>query len=99
MSLTALFPGVDAPLPTGSGTFLSPQDDFTIFGLALDAAGLTDAVRALDGASVFVPSDAAFVALAQDLGYAGDPQDETAVFGASRRRWARWPPTTTPSRS
>lgn len=81
MSLTAIFPTVDTPLSTGAGT-LSPQDDFTIFGLALDAAGLTEAVQALDGATVFVPSDAAFAALAQDLGYTGDPEDTTAVFNA-----------------
>jgi uncharacterized surface protein with fasciclin (FAS1) repeats len=81
MSLTAIFPDVDAPLPSGSG-LLSQQEDVAILGLALDAAGLTDAVRALDGATVFAPTDAAFVALAQDLGYDGDPEDDEAVFDA-----------------
>ena len=81
MSLTAIFPDVDAPLPSGSG-LLSQQEDVAILGLALDAAGLTDAVRALDDATVFAPTDAAFVALAQDLGYDGDPEDDEAVFDA-----------------
>jgi len=61
----------------------STGDSFEVLTLALEAAGLTGA---LDGAddelTVFAPTDAAFAALAADLGFTGDPEDPDAVFGA-----------------
>lgn len=59
------------------------SDDFNILRTALDAAGLTDALDQPDAdLTVFAPSDSAFTRLAQDFGYAGDPDDEQAVFDA-----------------
>ena len=58
------------------------SDAFGLLVRALDAAGLTETVRGLDDVTVFAPTDAAFAALAADLGYAGDPADEDAVFDA-----------------
>ena len=58
------------------------SDAFGLLVRALDAAGLTETVRGLDDVTVFAPTDAAFAALAADLGYEGDPADEEAVFDA-----------------
>ena len=55
------------------------SDDFNILVAALNAAGLTDTVRNADDITVFAPTDAAFTALAVDLGFDGDQSDETAV--------------------
>ena len=63
------------------GEFDSNNQDFDILFQALEAAGLTDAVA--DPASdltVFAPTDAAFIKLAQDLGYQGN--DETGAYNA-----------------
>ena len=59
------------------------SSDFDILRTALDAAGLTEALDQPDAdLTVFAPSDTAFTRLAQDFGYAGDPDDEQAVFEA-----------------
>ncbi|MEM0935376.1 MAG: fasciclin domain-containing protein [Pseudomonadota bacterium] len=58
------------------------NDNFDILVTALGAAGLVDTVSGLNDITVFAPTDAAFAALAVDLGYTGDPEDEDAVFGA-----------------
>ncbi|WP_299679243.1 fasciclin domain-containing protein [uncultured Roseobacter sp.] len=57
------------------------SDDFNILVQALTAANLVDAVRDSADITVFAPTDAAFTALAVDLGFAGDTSDESAVFG------------------
>ncbi|MEO1512733.1 MAG: fasciclin domain-containing protein, partial [Planctomycetota bacterium] len=57
--------------------------DLSILVTALDAAGLVGAVAdASADLTVFAPTNAAFAALAADLGYTGDPADEDAVFAA-----------------
>jgi len=57
--------------------------NFDILVTALDAAGLVDAVADPEASlTVFAPTDDAFAQLAADLGYTGDPSDETAVFNA-----------------
>ena len=56
------------------------SNDFNILVTALNTAGLTDTVRDADDITVFAPTDAAFTALAVDLGFDGDTSDETAVF-------------------
>ncbi len=53
--------------------------DFDILREALVATGLVDAVAAAQDVSVFAPNDAAFIRLAQDLGYSGD--DEQGALG------------------
>lgn len=82
MSLQALFPTIDATLPTANETSLSSATDFEVLALALDAAGLTQTVADLEGTTIFAPTDAAFANLATSLGFEGDPQDPNAVFGA-----------------
>lgn len=82
MSLQALFPTIDASLPTAAAGSLSSSSDFQVLGLALDAAGLGEIVAGLEGATIFAPTDAAFASLAGSLGFTGDPQDANAVFGA-----------------
>jgi uncharacterized surface protein with fasciclin (FAS1) repeats len=57
------------------------SDDFNILVMALNTAGLTDTVRTSTDITVFAPTDAAFTALAVDLGFDGDQTDESAVFG------------------
>ena len=63
------------------GEFDSNSQDFDMLFKALEAAGLTDALAdpAAD-LTVFAPTDAAFVKLAQDLGYDGN--DEAKAFDA-----------------
>ena len=51
-------------------------------GLALDAANLSGTVGGLENFTLFAPTDAAFASLAQNLGFDGDPEDASAVFGA-----------------
>ncbi len=59
------------------------SDDFNILVKAVVAADLAGALSAPDAdLTVFAPTDAAFVNLAQAFGYAGDPADEDAVFDA-----------------
>ena len=62
---------------------VASSDDFNILLKAVVAAGLDDEL-AVEGAdlTVFAPNDAAFVRLAQDFGFDGDPNDEDAVFAA-----------------
>lgn len=63
------------------GTFDSNQKDFDLLLTALQTAGLVDALADPDAnLTVFAPTDAAFVKLAQDLGYEGS--DEAGAFGA-----------------
>ncbi len=62
---------------------VSSSDDFNILLTAVVAAGLDDELADADAdLTVFAPTDAAFVRLAQDFGYTGDPHDEDAVFAA-----------------
>ena len=56
------------------------SDDFNILVKALSTAGLVETVQNADDITVFAPTDAAFIALAVDLGYGGDTADEHAVF-------------------
>ncbi|MBD3763984.1 MAG: fasciclin domain-containing protein [Rhodobacterales bacterium] len=77
-------PGNDAPSITelvlaSGGTPDTNSGDFDLLLTAVQAAGLADALAdpAAD-LTVFAPTDAAFVALAQDLGFAGT--DEGAAF-------------------
>ena len=78
-------PGNDAPTITGialaSGTgFDANGQDFDILREAVVAAGLAGALDDPDAdLTVFAPNDAAFVGLAQTLGYHGD--DEAGAFG------------------
>ncbi|MGJ8605898.1 MAG: fasciclin domain-containing protein [Marivita sp.] len=57
------------------------SEDFSILVTALSTAGLTETVRAAENITVFAPTNAAFAALAVDLGFAGDQSDGDAVFG------------------
>ena len=82
MSLTALFPALDAPITARDGAMLSPAADFEVLALALDAAELTTTVAGLEDVTVFAPTDAAFAGLATSLGFDGDTSDADAVFGA-----------------
>lgn len=62
------------------GSFDSNQKDFDLLLTALQTAGLVDALADPDAdLTVFAPTDAAFVKLAQDLGYEGS--DEAGAFG------------------
>lgn len=81
-------PGNEQPTPTiagivaqsGSG-FDSNSQDFDILLTALQTAGLVDALDdAAADLTVFAPTDAAFIALAQDLGF--DGTDEAGAFDA-----------------
>jgi Ca2+-binding RTX toxin-like protein len=59
------------------------DDRFNILVKAVTAANLGAALSNEDtDLTVFAPTDAAFVKLAQAFGYAGDPADEDAVFDA-----------------
>lgn len=70
--------GADDP-PTIADIALG-SEDFELLVAALDAAGLVDAVADPNASlTVFAPTDAAFVALAQDLGYPGS--DEAGALG------------------
>ena len=57
------------------------SEEFSILVTALNTAGLTDTVRAAEDITVFAPTNAAFAALAEDLGFDGDTSDAEAVFG------------------
>ncbi|RBI83252.1 hypothetical protein DRV85_16765 [Rhodosalinus halophilus] len=78
-------PGNDAPSLAGivaaSGAgFDDDGSDFDILLAAVQTAGLTAALDDPDAdLTVFAPDDAAFVGLAQDLGYSGD--DEEGALG------------------
>jgi uncharacterized surface protein with fasciclin (FAS1) repeats len=57
------------------------SSDFDILEQALIAADLVTTVQQAKDITVFAPTDAAFTALAVDLGFDGDAADENAVFG------------------
>jgi len=57
------------------------SENFSILVTALTTADLADTVRAAEDITVFAPTNAAFAALAQDLGFDGDTTDADAVFG------------------
>lgn len=76
---------LDIPGNTPSVTdIVEGSNDFNILGLAIEAAGLGDALSkdGLEDITVFAPTDAAFTKLADDLGLEFDPNDEASVFGA-----------------
>ncbi len=55
--------------------------DFDLLNAALEAAGLTDALSAGNAdLTVFAPTDAAFVSLAQKLGFTGTDEGEALTF-------------------
>ncbi|MEM1299484.1 MAG: fasciclin domain-containing protein, partial [Pseudomonadota bacterium] len=56
------------------------SDDFNILVQALSTAGLVETIQNANDITVFAPTDAAFTALAVDLGFDGDQSDEDAVF-------------------
>ena len=56
------------------------SDDFDILEDALVAANLVTTVQNATDITVLAPDDAAFTALAVDLGFSGDTTDEDAVF-------------------
>ncbi|MGD1944636.1 MAG: fasciclin domain-containing protein [Leptolyngbyaceae cyanobacterium] len=59
----------------------SDRQDFDILRLAVQTAGLTDTLNdPTADLTVFAPTDAAFIALAQDLGF--DGSDEAGAFDA-----------------
>lgn len=72
----------DAPtllglLEESGGSFDANSEDFDMLLTALQATGLDEAVDDPDAdLTVFVPNDAAFIGLAQDLGYDGDDEGE-----------------------
>ena len=57
------------------------SSDFDILEDALVAANLVTTVQNATDITVLAPDDAAFTALAVDLGFTGDTTDEDAVFG------------------
>ncbi|MGX9355590.1 fasciclin domain-containing protein [Roseobacteraceae bacterium S113] len=83
--LPADLPGNDAPTITeialASGTgFDSNGEDFDLLREAVVAAGLADTLGDVNADfTVFAPNDAAFVGLAQSLGFGGS--DEAGAFG------------------
>ncbi|MBT9311808.1 fasciclin domain-containing protein [Leptothoe kymatousa] len=78
----------EPPIPTIAGIvaqsgegFDNNNQDFDILLTALQTAGLVEALDDADtDLNVFAPTDAAFVALAQDFGFSGD--DEAGAFDA-----------------
>lgn len=63
------------------GTFDTDKKDFDLLLNALQAADLVDVLADPEAdLTVFAPTDAAFIRLAQDLGYEG--KDEAGAFGA-----------------
>lgn len=76
------------PLPTiteivlaSGGTFDTNGEDFDLLLNAVTAAGLGDALNNPDaGLTVFAPNDAAFVGLAQILGYSGSDEGEAFTY-------------------
>jgi len=64
-------------LEESGGTFDATDEDFDMLLTALQATGLDEAVDDPDAdLTVFVPNDAAFISLAQSLGYEGDDEGE-----------------------
>ena len=67
---------------SGADGFDTNSGDFDLLREALEATDLLGVVADRDADfTVFAPTDAAFTALAIDLGFDGDPADEAAVFG------------------
>ncbi|OSX74478.1 hypothetical protein BU14_0288s0031 [Porphyra umbilicalis] len=70
-----------APARPTIAELVTANDDFTVLLAALQAAGLVDVVAdASASLTVFAPTDAAFVALAERLGYAGHAVDGVFDF-------------------
>ncbi len=70
-------------MPTTFVSIVTSSDDFNILALAVTAAGLVPDLSDPEAdLTVFAPTDAAFVALANDLGLDVDPDDEQGVFDA-----------------
>ena len=79
--VTEATPSIAELVSQSGGEFDTNSQDFDILFQALKAAGLTDALGAADAdVTVFAPTDAAFVQLAQDLGLAG--ANEADAFDA-----------------
>ncbi len=73
-------PGNDAPSITDIAT---TTEGFSILTIALQTSGLDAVLADPNGEfTVFAPTDDAFIALAQDFGFAGDTTDSQAVFDA-----------------
>ena len=69
-------------LTSGEDGFDDNAGDFDLLREALEATGLLGVVADREADfTVFAPTDAAFAALAIDLGFDGDTADEAAVFG------------------
>ena len=67
---------------SGVDGFDTESGDFDLLREALEATDLLGVVADRDADfTVFAPTDAAFAALAVDLGFDGDTEDEAAVFG------------------
>ena len=81
ISYKKLSSGEPAPADPNIVEIATGSDDFNILVKALSTAGLVEAVQTSTDITVFAPTDAAFTALAVDLGFAGDTSDEDAVFG------------------
>lgn len=79
-------PGNDAPSIAGlllqsGGTFDSDGSDFDILLNAAATAGLTGALGDLAAdVTIFAPTDSAFIALAQALGYSGSDEAGTLAY-------------------
>ncbi|MEL6476107.1 MAG: fasciclin domain-containing protein [Pseudomonadota bacterium] len=71
---------IQLPPPPNLVDIAAEAEDFTILVKALEATGLDDAVRAAEDVTVFAPTNAAFVDLANDLGFDGSASDDQAVF-------------------
>lgn len=72
---------VGALVAASGGVADDDSSDFDLLGIALEAAGLTGALSDADASlSVFAPTDAAFVSLAQRLGFGGN--DEAGALDA-----------------
>ncbi|MFP7675577.1 fasciclin domain-containing protein [Marivita sp. S0852] len=55
-------------------------EEYSLLAKALETAELTETIRTSEDITVFAPTNAAFTALAVDLGFEGDQSDEDAVF-------------------
>ncbi|MEM7678680.1 MAG: fasciclin domain-containing protein, partial [Myxococcota bacterium] len=69
-------------LPENIVSIAAGNPDFSLLVRALEATDLVDTLAAANDITVFAPTNAAFAALAAELGFEGDPSDEDAVFGA-----------------
>lgn len=72
--------GNGPPAPANIVDIAAGSDSFDILVQALAATNLVETVRDAEDVTVFAPTDAAFAALAADLGFTGDQADDDAVF-------------------